>query len=280
MQAWVPSTPYIGAQQFSLVRNPYYFKVDPACNQLPYIDKRTFTLATEPQVRLLQTLNGQSYFSAQDISQPPNKAVFFDNQAKSNYRFIKVINSNFNTMLLLLNFNHPNTVKAQVFQDKNFRIGLSYAMDRQNVIDTVYVGQGKPFGDGPRPESPFYNDKLATQYTAHDAAQANTYLDKVLPNKDANGLRLGPDGKAFSLTITIDQGFRPDWVDVLQILQRNWKDVGLDVKLDVVSDDLFQTRQQQADLDGYVWAGENGLGQLPMLALSKQSGDFLPGNGS
>ncbi len=276
MQAWVPSAPYIGAQQFTLVRNPYYFKIDPSCNQLPYIDQRTFTLATEPQVRLLQTLNGQNFFSAQDISQPPNKAVFFDNQAKGNFRFINVTNSNFNTMLLHLNFTHPNTVKAQIFQDKNFRIGLSYAMDRQNVIDTIYVGQGKPFGDSPRPESPFYNDKLATQYTTHDVALANQALDKVLPNKDSSGMRLGTDGKPFSITVTVNQGFRPDWVDVMQILQRNWKEVGLDVKLDVVSDDLFQTRQQQPDLDAYVWAGENGLGQLPMLALSQQTADFLP----
>ncbi len=276
MQAWIPSAAYVGAQQFTLVRNPYYFKIDPACNQLPYIDQRTFTLATDPQVRLLQTLSGQNSFSAQDISQPPNKAVFFDNQAKGNYRFINVTNSNFNTMVLLLNFNQPNAVKAQVFNDKNFRIGLSYAMDRQNVIDTVYVGQGKPYQDAPRPESPYYNDQLATQYSNHDVAQANTYLDKVLPNKDANGMRLGSDGKPFSITITVDQGFRPDWVDVMQILQRNWKEVGLDVKLDVVSDDLFQTRQQQPDLDAYVWAGENGIGQLPMLAISQQTSDYLP----
>src|SRR5262249_7317252 len=42
------------------------------------------------------------------------------------------------------------------------------------------------------------------------------------------------------------------------------------------SDDTFQTREQQADLDAYVWAGENGTGQLPMLAISQQTADFLP----
>ncbi len=276
MQAWIPNAPYIGADRFTFVRNPYYFKVDSSCNQLPYIDNRVFTLATDPQVRLLKTLGGENFFSGEDVSQPPNKAVFFDNQDKGNFRFINVTNSNFNTMILHLNFTHPDPVKAQVFNDKNFRIGLSQAMDRQNVIDTVYVGQGKPFQAGPRPESPFYNEQLATQYTDFNVEAANAALDKVLPNKGSDGYRLGPDGKPFSFSVTVDQGFRTDWVDVMQIVQKNWQSVGLDVKLDVVSDDTWQTREQQPDLDSYVWAGENGLGQMPMLALSQQTGDFIP----
>lgn len=277
MQPWIPTAKYVGTQQFTLVRNPYYFKVDPSCNQLPYIDNRTFSLVTEPQVRLLQTLSGNNFFSAQDISQPPNKAVFHDNLDKGNYRFINVTNSNFNTMLLYFNYTHPDAVKAQIFNDKNFRIGFSYAMDRQNVIDTVYVGQGQPFQDSPRPESPYYNEKLATQYAEHNVDLANQFLDKVLPKKDSNGMRLRPDGKPLTITITVDQGFRPDWVDAMQLLQRNWQEVGLDVKLDVVSDDTWQTRSEQPDLDAYVWAGENGFGQLPILAISQFTADYLPG---
>jgi len=276
MQPWIPTTPYIGAAQFTFVRNPYYFKIDPSCNQLPYIDNRTFTLVTDPQVDLLQTLGGQNFISDEVVSQPQNKAVFFDNQDKGNYRFVNVINGNFNTMLLHLNFTHPDANKAKVFNDINFRIGLSEAMDRQNVIDTVYVGQGKPFQAGPRPESQFYNDKLATEYTDYSVDNANAALDKVMPNKGSDGMRLGPDGKPFSFTVTVDQGFRADWVDAMQILQKDWQAVGLDVKLDIVSDDTWQTREQQPDLDAYVWAGENGFGQLPMLAVSQQTADFIP----
>lgn len=278
MQPWIPQAPYIGEAQFTFVRNPYYFKVDPSCNQLPYIDTRTWTLVTDPQVSLLQTLGGQNFISSEDISQPQNKAVFFDNQETGNYRFIDVINSNFNTMLLHLNFTHPDPIKAQVFNDKNFRIGLSQAMDRQTVIDTVYVGQGQPYQAAPRPDSPFYNEQLATQYTDYSVEAANATLDKVLPNKGGDGYRLGPDGNPFSFTVTIDQGFRTDWVDVMQIVQKDWQAVGLDVKLDVVSDDTMQTRTQQPDLDATVWAGENGTGQIPMLAISQQTSDFLPTN--
>jgi len=80
LQAWIPTEPYIGAERFTFVRNPYYFKVDTACNQLPYIDGRTFTLATDPQLRVLKTVSGEDFLSRDDVSQPVNRSVFFDNQ--------------------------------------------------------------------------------------------------------------------------------------------------------------------------------------------------------
>ena len=172
MQPWIPTAPFIGAERFTFVRNPYYFKVDSECNQLPYIDQRTWRLAPDSEVQLLLTLDGEQMFSTREISQPPNRAVFFDNQETGDYRFITAINSDFQTMELKINYSHSDPVQAEIFQDINFRIGLSHAMDRQTVIDTVYVGQGIPYQQAPRPESPFYNERLATQFTEYDVALA------------------------------------------------------------------------------------------------------------
>lgn len=272
MQPWIPTAPYIGEERFTFVRNPYYFKIDPACNQLPYIGERTFTLATDPEVRLLKTIDGEDYFSRRDISQPPNRAVFFDNMEEGNYRFVDVINSDFNTMLLHMKLNHPETAQAGIMQDINFRIGLSHAMDRQTIIDTVYVGQGVPHQQAPRPESPFYNERLATQYTEYDVDLANEFLDMVMPERDADGFRLRPDGERFVFTVVVNEGFRPDWVDIMQIVERNWEEVGIDTTIDVVADDIWRVRAAEDEVDAYVWAGENGLGLLPLVA----AGGFTP----
>jgi len=272
MQPWIPTAPYIGEERFTFVRNPYYFKVDPECNQLPYIDERTWTLATDPEVRLLKTIDGEDLFSTRDISQPPNKSVFFDNQETGNYRFIDVINSDFNTMLLHMKFNHSEPAQAEIMQNKDFRIGLSHAMDRQTVIDTVYVGQGIPHQQAPRPESPFYNEQLATQYTEYNVELANEYLDNVMPEKDEEGFRLRPDGERFVFTVLVNEGFRPDWVDAMQLIERNWEEVGIDTVIDVVADDIWRVRAEEPEIDAYVWAGENGTGQLPLLA----AGGYTP----
>ena len=272
LQPWIPVTEYVGQERFTFERNPYYFKVDPACNQLPYIDLRTWTLATDPEVRLLKTLDGEDYISDRAISQPPNKAVFFDNQESGNFHLIDVINSDFNLMLLHMKFNHPDATQAEIMQNKDFRIGLSYAMNRQNVIDTVYVGQGLPHQQAPRPESPFYNEQLATQYTEYSEELANEALDKVMPEKDAEGFRLTPDGERFVFNVLVNQGFRPDWVDVMGIVELNWEAVGVDTNLVVVPDDIWRQRIQEDDVDAYVWAGENGTGLLPLVA----AGGYAP----
>lgn len=272
MQPWMPVAPYIGQEQFTFVRNPYYFKVDEACNQLPYIDARTWALATDPEVRVLKTLNGEDHFSRRDVSQPPNKAVFFDNQERGDYRFVDVVNSDFNQMLLHIKFNHSDPVRAELFQNKDFRIGLSQAMDRPTVIDTVYVGQGQPHQQAPRPESPFYNERLATQYTEFNPELANEHLDRVLPEKDSQGFRLLPNGERFTFNVLVNQGFRADWVDVMQLVARNWEQAGIDINLVVGSDEFSRTAREGDDIDAYVWAGENGTGQLPLLA----AGGYVP----
>jgi peptide/nickel transport system substrate-binding protein len=272
LQPWIPTAPFLGEERFTFVRNPYYFKVDPECNQLPYIDERVFTLVTDPEVALLKTIDGEDSFSNREVSQPPNRAVYFDNMESGNYRFVGVVNSDFNSMLLHLKLNHPDEEIASILQDKNFRIGLSHAMDRQTVIDTIYIGQGMPHQQAPRPESPFYNERLATQYTEFDVDAANAALDMVLPEKDSDGFRLLPSGERFTFNVVVNQGFRPDWVDVMQIVERNWEEVGIDITPVVVGDDVWRVRAQDDDIHAYVWAGENGTGLLPLVA----AGGYTP----
>src|SRR5690606_22285193 len=158
-----------------------YFKIDSACNQLPYINERVFSLATDPEVALLKTLDGENSLSNDGISTPTNRAVFVDNLETGNYRLVDAISSNFQTMRMHMKFNHPDAVQAEILQNKDFRIGLSHALDRQTIIDTVYIGRGIPFQYGSRPESALYNEQLSTQYVEYNVDLANQNLDMVLP---------------------------------------------------------------------------------------------------
>ena len=100
-----------------------------------------------------------------------------------------------------------------------------------------------------------------------------------MPEMDDEGFRLRPDGERFTFTVVVNQDFRPDWVDVMQLIQRNWQEVGIDARLDVVGEDLYTQRRESLDTDATVWAGENGTGQLPMLSVAAQhGGGFIPEN--
>ena len=149
--------------------------------------------------------------------------------------------------------------KREIYQNKDFRIGLSEAINRQEIIDVIYVGQGQPYQAAPRPQSPLYNEKLATQYTDFDPDDANAEFDKVLPNKDSEGFRLLPNGDRLVIAMEVIPTLFPEWPDELELIQgllgRRWHRYA-----EVVEDrDAFYNRKGANQHDAAIWGGDGGL---------------------
>src|SRR5690606_17003450 len=186
------------AQQVTARRNPYYFKVDTEGNQLPYMDEVVYRVVQDPEVMILNALNGEVDFLNVGVPSSRDKPLFFDGQEAGGFRIIDLIPAIMNQLIVALNLTHTDETKREIFANKDFRIGLSHAINRQEIIDAVYVSQGEPWQAAPRPESEdFYHEQLAKQYTEYDVDLANAYLDKVLPDQHNDGYRLGPDCERF-----------------------------------------------------------------------------------
>jgi len=258
MEPWVIKDPYVAAATMvTFERNPYYFKVDTAGNQLPYIDKLQINVNSDVQTLVLKVLNGEIDYQDRHINSNPNRAVFLDNAPKGNYRLIEEKNSDMNTALISLNLTHPDPVKREIFNNKDFRIGLSYAIDRNAIIDSAYLGQGEPWQAAPRKESAYYNERLAKQYTNYDVAKANEYLDKAYPKKDDQGFHLGPDGKRISFSIMVIPALG-DWLDATQLVAQYWQKVGIDAQVQTVDRTLFYDRKDKNQQDATVYQGAGG----------------------
>ncbi|MGI9502675.1 MAG: ABC transporter substrate-binding protein [Geminicoccaceae bacterium] len=79
----------------------------------------------------------------------------------------------------------------------DFRKGGSHAMNRQEIIDLIYLGSGRPAQTAPQPASGFYDEEWATQFTEYHPDLAHEYLDKAgLVERDDEGFRLGPRRRA------------------------------------------------------------------------------------
>jgi peptide/nickel transport system substrate-binding protein len=261
--AWMMVKAYVGnATQVEMVRNPYYFKVDTENNQLPYIDRVVMDVGNDVETLTLKALNGEIDMQARHFNTLTNKAVLFDNQEKGNYKFFEVVPASSNAMVIHLNLAHKDKAKREIFQNKDFRIGLSYAINRQEIIDLVFVKQGVPYQAGPRPESPFYNEKLGKQYTEYDVAKANEHLDKAFPKKNADGIRLGPDEKPITIAVEVITALQPAWIDTMGLIQKYWKAVGVDMQIKTEDRTLFYERKQANDHDAGIWGGDGGAGDL------------------
>ncbi|WP_454850950.1 ABC transporter substrate-binding protein [Rhizobium binxianense] len=263
---WVFKTGYGSgsATQAIAERNPYYWKVDTAGNQLPYIDVRHFDVLSDPQVLVAKTLAGDIDFQDRNLAVAANKPVLFEGREKGGFEFFEETPASPNIMIMMLNLNHKDPATREIFQNKDFRIGLSYAMDRQEVLDVVWLGQGQIAQTSVMPGSVYYNERLAKQYTEYDVEKANSFLDKVLPNKGADGMRLRPDGKPFAFTFAYSAA-NPVFGDALELIAAQWAKVGIAMTPTPLDRTLIQTRQDAGELEGVAWERGGGSGQEVVL---------------
>jgi ABC-type transport system substrate-binding protein len=239
--AWRVVQPYSGTQVV-FERNPYYWKVDTAGNQLPYIDRVSFEVAQDNEVLLLKGLNGDFDFHVRHFNTLANKAVVNRNKERGKYEMVELVTTDANYIAVHLNLGHQDPTRRALFQNKDLRIGLSHAINRAEIIDLVYLGAGTPWQAAPRDFSPYYHERLAKQYLEFSTAKANEHFDKAGLKKGSDGLtRLGPDGQPLAIRVTV-RADRPEMQQALQLIQKHWAAVGVKLDLDVVERSLFRQR--------------------------------------
>lgn len=261
MNAWMIEEPLTGdATRTTFVRNPYYWKVDTEGNQLPYIDRLEMRVSDSLEELTLMALNGEIDYQDRHIATVANQPLFFDGQEAGDYRLGENIPSNMNTMVIQFNQNHVDPKRAELFQNKDFRIGISHLIDRQEIIDVVFTGQGEPFQAAPRPESPFYDEAMAKQYTEFDPAAADAAFTAAgLGPKNADGFYTLADGTPLVITIDMIAAFRAEWTDMMELLQLQLEAGGIDIELNNIDRTLYYDKRPLGDYDAQIWQGDGGL---------------------
>jgi ABC-type transport system substrate-binding protein len=259
LAAWKVEQPLGEGGRVVVERNPYYWKVDPDGSQLPYIDSVIYDVIPENEAILQRTLEGSIDMHIRHFNTFTNKPVLAQNRDSGGYDFFDAEAASMNTMIIALNLTHEDPVKREIFNNKDFRIGLSYALNRQEIIDVVFQEQGEPFQAAPRPNSPFYNEELAKQYTEYSVEKANQALDRAgYTQRNEDGIRLGPDGNPISFTIEFATEFQPTWPDALELVQDYWQKVGVDVQIKPEDRVIFYERKEANQPDATVWVGDGG----------------------
>ncbi|MBI5134117.1 MAG: ABC transporter substrate-binding protein [Candidatus Taylorbacteria bacterium] len=260
LNAWVLQGIYGKDAPLVAARNPYYWKIDPTGNQLPYINRLEYAIEDDSSKIIDLVLAGKVDMQDRNvgssmISVATARAAIEDGATKGGYHLFKTVFATMNTMMISLNLNHKDPALREIFQNKDFRIGLSHALNRERIIDLIFAGYGIPYQGAPRPESPFYDEEMAKQYTEYDVAKANGYLDRAgLKERDSAGYRKRPDGKRLTFTV--------DWGDAkaLALIQEDWKAVGIDMKIGNTTDrTAFYSRKSNLDHDAAVWTGDGGI---------------------
>ncbi|WP_419412316.1 ABC transporter substrate-binding protein [Primorskyibacter sp. 2E107] len=249
-----------GSTKVVMERNPYFWQVDTAGNQLPYIDQLEMGVAQDNQALVLEAVAGNIDMQRRKISNLANKPVFAENAEKGGFKILNMVNSNSNVMAIHFNQTHKDPVMREVIRNKDVRVALSLGIDRDEIIDIVYQGQGEPWQIGPRPDHVLYNEQLGRQHTEYDPDRANELLDKAgLTERDADGYRLLPDGRRFTFNVNYTGIEQPDWGDSLEIIKEQWEDIGVELNASSVERSIYYSRGEANEHDFMVWGAPGGL---------------------
>ena len=259
--AWqlVPGHGYGQTNTIEAVRNPYFWKVDTSGHQLPYIDRLVYTCVTNASEAFALALAGRIDLGERSITAFEYLPALREHMREGGYHFTRIITDSGNLAAICLNLTTPDPVKRALYRNKDFRIGLSHAIDRERIIREILKQPAEARQVAPRPESLLYHERLARQYTEFDQAKANMYLDRAgLTNKDAAGWRLGPDGA--KVTITADMsaahGIR---IAAMKRVSEDWAKVGIDLVLRVEGASRVNALRMSNQYDAMVWSGDGGL---------------------
>jgi peptide/nickel transport system substrate-binding protein len=128
-------------------------------------------------------------------------------------------------------------LKHKPFDDIRVRKAINYAIDKQEIIDGVYLGLGIDIASPYKPGTRWSNPDLKPY--PYDPAKAKALLKEAgfTPNKD--GI-LERDGKPFSFEIITNQNKEREKSAVL--IQRRLKDVGIQVNIRAIEWASFISR--------------------------------------
>jgi len=250
LDPWIIKEGYGGsATKVVLERNPYFWQVDSAGKQLPYIDRLQLQVISEVETITLAAINGQLDFQLRHVSGIQNRPVLAENQAKGGYKIFNSENANANAVGLWLNHSTKNPKLKALIRNHDFREALSVAMDRKEINDIVFLGQAIPWQSGPLPQSKWYNEKLGKQYLNYDPKHANELLDKIgLTKRDSDGFRTYPDGGRVSINAIV-QIAQSVPVDTLDLIRKQWAKVGIEMVIQASERTLYYDRAAQNNYD-------------------------------
>ena len=253
MAAWAPSS-RASDPVFTLKRNPYYVGVDKDGNQLPYIDEVRFTYFADTQALNLAAIAGQFDMQERHIVMT-NFPVFKEQEKAGKYRVITWPTFGGSDAVIAINQTYTaDPEMGKVMAQKDFRVALSLAINRDEIKESVFLGLGEARQPVPAPWHPYYpGDEYAKKFTEYKPDEANKLLDGIgLTKKGPDGIRLLPNGKPATIEISVVPAFGA-WPDVAQLVAKDWQAVGIRTVVQIRERALHFKMDENNELMSEIW---------------------------
>ena len=255
---WKTVTPST-TPQWTLERNPFYWAVDTAGNQLPYIDKVQLSLAENLEVLNLRAIAGEYDHQERhiDLGKLP---VYLENQQKGNYKVYLDTGDYAGDCIIKFNRSYEDDAELNKwFNTTDFRRALSLGIERDQLNETFWLGLGTPTSMAPA-DSNKYNPgpEYRTMWATYDPKKANALLDQIgLDKKDSDGFRLRQDGSArLRLEITTLGGQFVQFTQIMEAIRQQWTKIGIELVVQERERSLAEKMAGANQTQLYAWLAD------------------------
>ena len=260
------------SERFIFERNPYYYRVDEAGHQLPYIDRVIMSIA-DSKIIPAKTGAGESDLQARYL-RFDNYTFLKDSEARNKYSVHLWRTGPGSQLALYPNLNVNDEIWRTLVRDLRFRRALSLAVNRHEINQAIYFGLAIEGQNTVLPQSPLYEPEYRAAWANFDLSEANRLLDLIgVTKRDNDGMRLLPDGRPMEIIVE-NSGESTEQSDVLELIRDSWRRIGIRLFAKPLQLTLFRRRVFSGETLMSIDKGiENGLATA---AMSPQ--EFAPIN--
>lgn len=206
---------WLGGEKIVLEANRDYFEGS------PYIKRFVFKIIPDVSTQFLELqTGGLDYMSLLPLQYDRQTDTPAFRRLFNKYRYLA-----FGYTYLGYNLRRP------LFKDRRVRQALSYAIDKQEIIDGVLLGYGKSASGPYKPDAWVYNPDVP-QYNYNPEKARELLAEAGWVDIDGDGI-LDKDGKPFKFIIVTNQG-NDLRSKTGEIIQRRFRQVGVDVQLRII----------------------------------------------
>lgn len=231
---------HVAGQRLMLVRNPHYWRTDEHGVQLPYLDRLRIEIIPDQNTEALRVAAGEIDLMTNGDIRPEDYAAFKRAADGGRLRLLEV-GTGLDPNLLWFNLTPAKIQTKPWFNRKEFRQAISYAADRQAIVNAVYLGEGVAvYGPITQGNRTWYSD--AVPKYEHNPAKARELLAGIgLTDRNGDGLIEDAAGTAIRFSI-LTQRAHTIRERTASMLQEQLRTVGITV--DIVALDTGSMRQR------------------------------------
>jgi len=233
-------------------RNPYYFKVDPRGQQLPYIDGVVSDEVASKELITTMAATGQLDFSSYEL-RTQDIPLLKLGEATGEIKVHVWTRLHSSDIVIQFNFNVQDDRLRKLYWDRRFRRALSIALNREEMNQLIYFGRGTPRQVTAHPTSRYAVPEFATVATEHDPDEARRLLDEMgLHDLDGDGLREFADGSQLTITVEYIDWETPKAIN-MELVESYWRAVGIDLRQKLTDANIQAARAGANKMQMTVW---------------------------